>query len=457
MNSVLNAFNMGNQIGGKIKDRRDQKQISGMIASGNIQGATAAAAASGNTGQVQKLKQYAATQDAAAIKKAKEDYEIYGQIAFAAKNIPVDQRQGFIASRLQQSGRDPELATQLNSYDDDTLTAFGQSALSVKDQLAQFTTEFTTINDTAVAQRTNNFTGQATAKNAFVADPAYSDVTTRQNNEADNKLAVETLAETTRSNQATEAINSRKAATAAKKVAQDASSGAGEYGLSPVYGRDAEGNRVLIQTNKAGGVRRASLPEGITLEDDTFKTSARAQGKTQGETLANLPAIENNSERALKTVEQLLNHGGIEAGTGLSAKIPAIPGTEKYAFNVANKQAQGQVFLQGFEALKGGGVITEVEGLKAEQALARMDTAQSREDYEAGLKDYREVIHNGMAAAYRKAGKPVPQKYLSGNQPASSSSIPAGAIALLKSNPSMASAFDAKYGAGASQGVLSGG
>ena len=99
-----------------------------------------------------------------------------------------------------------------------------------------------------------------------------------------------------------------------------------------------------------------------------------------------------------------MNHKGLDAGTGLSSKLPAIPGTDRYAFDVANKQAHGQVFLQAYEALKGGGVITEIEGLKGEQALARMNSAQSKEDYELALKDYKEVVENGLAAARRKAG-----------------------------------------------------
>jgi len=219
VSTVFNAFNAGSSLGSGIKRKKDQKAISGMIASGDIDGAQKAAAASGNASQVQSLKQFAATQDAATLKKAKEDYDIYGQIAFAAKNVPIDMRQSFIASRLKQSGRDPELASQLTNFDDKTLTAFGQSALSVKDQLAQFTTETENVNDSIIKTRTNNFTGETSVSNAFNVAPSYSDVTTRENNEADNKLAIDTLVETTRSNQATETINAKKAATSANKGA----------------------------------------------------------------------------------------------------------------------------------------------------------------------------------------------------------------------------------------------
>jgi len=180
-----------------------------------------------------------------------------------------------------------------------------------------------------------------------------------------------------------------------------------DLGKTPIYLRGQDGSVSIGQLGN-GQVVPAKIAEGMTIVDPMQKAQmqqqGRSQGKIQGESFQNFPAIETNANRALKTVDQLLNHKGIDAGTGFSAKIPAIPGSDKYAFNVANKQAQGQVFLQGFEALKGGGVITEVEGLKAEQALARMDTAQSREDYEAGLRDYKAVIENGMIAARRKAG-----------------------------------------------------
>ena len=185
-----------------------------------------------------------------------------------------------------------------------------------------------------------------------------------------------------------------------------------DLGKNPIYLQDAEGNYGVGQLGN-GNIVQAQVPEGMSIVDPRQKAQlqqqGRSQGKIQGEALQNFPSVENNANRALQTVDQLLNHKGIDAGTGLSAKIPAFPGSDKFAFNTLNKQAQGQVFLQGFEALKGGGVITEVEGLKAEQALARINQAQSREDYEAGLRDYKSVIENGLVAARQKAGLGQPQ------------------------------------------------
>ena len=250
---------------------------------------------------------------------------------------------------------------------------------------------------------------------------AFNNDTTRQNNLATQDLRGSELNETIRNNTMTNdrgvfdnTTSRMDAITNREKAEYQAQNPTSDLGKNPLYMTDENGNLQVGQLGN-GQIVRAQTPEGMTLlspfEKAQQQQQGRSQGKTLGETSANLPAIENNAQRALKTVDQLLTHRGIDAGTGKSAIIPALPGTDKYAFNVANRQAQGQVFLQGFEALKGGGVITEVEGLKAEQALARMDKAQSREDYELGLKDYRDVIKNGMAAAYQKAGQPVPEQY----------------------------------------------
>lgn len=50
------------------------------------------------------------------------------------------------------------------------------------------------------------------------------------------------------------------------RAKQTGGDGSGEeYGLAPIYGKDAEGNVVALQTRKQGGIKKIELPEGITL------------------------------------------------------------------------------------------------------------------------------------------------------------------------------------------------
>jgi len=67
-------------------------------------------------------------------------------------------------------------------------------------------------------------------------------------------------------------------------------------------------------------------------------------------------------------------------------------------------QIRGTTFLQAFESLKGGGAITEVEGKKAEQAIARLSRAQSMPAFQAALDDLASVIRRGQDVARQKAG-----------------------------------------------------
>lgn len=176
------------------------------------------------------------------------------------------------------------------------------------------------------------------------------------------------------------------------------------------------------------------LPEGVRpLPMDQFLiqfrggvSGAQAQntqlGESRGTAIANMPSIRNTTRMALETVDKMLAHPGMETATGLSGMIDPrnyIPGTDASNFLALKKQAQGQVFLDAFQALKGGGAITEVEGLKAEQAKARMDAAQSDEEFRAALNDYANALRRGLQVAEERTGQLGPS---GGPSPAPSAS-----------------------------------
>jgi hypothetical protein len=102
---------------------------------------------------------------------------------------------------------------------------------------------------------------------------------------------------------------------------------------------------------------------------------------------------------------------GIE---GFLRKKPAELGLDKDAARVWGRIdiIKGGAFLEAFNSLKGGGQITELEGQKAEQAQARLSTAQSEEDFKDALQEYRFYIEQGIR---RLQGEQIPPDTLYGD------------------------------------------
>ncbi|WP_421616602.1 phage tail tip lysozyme [Agrobacterium tumefaciens] len=207
--------------------------------------------------------------------------------------------------------------------------------------------------------------------------------------------------------------------------------GGSEAGLNLVYGEDADGNTVAFQPLKGGGVRRVEVPDGIKLtpgissndlgttvvtrnsrtgqvidtreKDVAGAAEQTADGKARSEAKAALPAIQSASNQMLATIDSLANDAYLPSMLGpINSRTPNLTSD---AARVQSKmdQINGQTFLQAFNALKGGGAITEIEGQKATEAMARLNTAQSVEDYQAALTELRGVVTRGIANARAKA------------------------------------------------------
>lgn len=124
-----------------------------------------------------------------------------------------------------------------------------------------------------------------------------------------------------------------------------------------------------------------------------------------------LVGLTQQGEALLSTINALESVEGLDEMVGIRTYIPAIRGTARYDFEKQLEQAQSQVFLEGYERLKGGGVITDFEGSKAEKAIARIDSGQSPEAFRSGLNDLRDVVMAGIRRAYSNAGMDVPAQY----------------------------------------------
>lgn len=210
-----------------------------------------------------------------------------------------------------------------------------------------------------------------------------------------------------------------------------ANGGRPEVGLQPIYGVGADGKPAIVQLSKTGDSVQTKLPQDFTISREPIKIdngthytlldpqtrqvvgtlpknvaaaeAEKEKGSAKGLAEVALPQVLANSDQILKVIEQVQNHPGKQYGLGLWSKAPTIPGTPQADFRAAAAQLKGQTFLQAYQSLKGGGAITDIEGTKGENALARMDQAQSQKAYDEALNDFKQVIRGGMDRAKSKA------------------------------------------------------
>lgn len=106
----------------------------------------------------------------------------------------------------------------------------------------------------------------------------------------------------------------------------------------------------------------------------------------------------------LGQIESIINDPNLSTAVGIGGVLPAIPNTAQAGLVGRIEQLQGAAFLQAFESLKGGGQITQIEGDKATQAIARLNRAQTQEDFTAALNELAKIVHTGMNRARGNIG-----------------------------------------------------
>ncbi len=180
--------------------------------------------------------------------------------------------------------------------------------------------------------------------------------------------------------------------------------------VRPVQTVDIGGQQLVMPygAEQPTGVIPKTLPPEALPETRGAQAAAVQEAKAAQAAQTELPGEESQFARTSRYIDELKAHPGLEAGTGMSSILPVMPGSDRADFEARKSQLLGGVFLQGFQMLKGGGPVTEVEGLKAEQAMARMDAATSKDDFVAALEDYREALRDGLQKLRRRAGGTTP-------------------------------------------------
>lgn len=204
--------------------------------------------------------------------------------------------------------------------------------------------------------------------------------------------------------------------------------GAGELGLQPIWGTDAQGNPAVMQLGKNGQGVQSKLPEGFQplkngerldlgtewgILDPTTRqivarvpkdvqgaAAAKTAGAAQGTAQAGLPNAISQGNAFLQEIEDLRKHPGRDMMTGFGGSWnPGVPGTSTADFKARYDQLKGRTFLSAYNQLRGAGAITESEGPKAEAAVARLSRAQTREEFDTALNELSDVVSNGVKIA----------------------------------------------------------
>lgn len=193
---------------------------------------------------------------------------------------------------------------------------------------------------------------------------------------------------------------------------------AAEYQVQLQYEAEVAARRAAAEAEAKAGVEMRTAPQ-IAGATESAKEAAKAQAQAN----IDAPKAIATADDTLAVIDKAINHPGREMATGASSALPwsYLPGTPGRDFMAVQRQLEGKTFLQAFESLKGGGAITQIEGDKATQAIARLDTAQSEGEYLAALKELRQIVVSARARAQAKLRQPAPQAPARTSNPANNS------------------------------------
>jgi hypothetical protein len=160
-----------------------------------------------------------------------------------------------------------------------------------------------------------------------------------------------------------------------------------------------------VNVNLPGQPTIGTIPPGyqaIQNPDGTYRYEAIPGGPVATEVAAvegQKSALAATAEDSIRLIDSIISDPALPAITGmLQGRLPPMTqaGTDLLA---KIDQVQGQAFLRAFESLKGGGAITEREGLAAERAIARLQRSQSTDAMIESLKEFQTILDRGRRRA----------------------------------------------------------
>lgn len=177
-----------------------------------------------------------------------------------------------------------------------------------------------------------------------------------------------------------------------------------EFGLQPIWGQFEDGSFGYGVQGKDGTFKQVDTGKLKPLDPRTLnseKAFGAATGKATGEATASAPGDIATGRVALDLVNQIKTSPELGWATGTSAGLGgnAIPGTGRFGFQNLVDQAKSGAFLTAIQEMRGLGALSNAEGQAATQAITRMNTALSTQDFLKAVDDYERIVKTGMERA----------------------------------------------------------
>jgi hypothetical protein len=193
-------------------------------------------------------------------------------------------------------------------------------------------------------------------------------------------------------------------------------------------GTTRRGQDIQAETTRRGQDITERRERDLALAENMAAAKARGKVIAENKVAAELalPGALATAEQTLTLIDEMIGDAkvskdGKEWEVPKGGRKPA-PGFESYVgmtlmpfarfaegspaagYERRQLQVEGKTFLEAYESLRGGGAITVIEGAKGEQAISRMNKAQSEVEYIKAARELQEVVRNGVERARKKAG-----------------------------------------------------
>lgn len=164
----------------------------------------------------------------------------------------------------------------------------------------------------------------------------------------------------------------------------------------------------INEANIAEGISKVTDDDVMSRNNEAIESGAAAEikGKATGEAVVALGQYRKTIEQYRGSIQSLKNHRGLKkvVGKQFSGLTALVAGSDEADFMSALDQVRGQLFMQAREPMKGGGSITDFEGLKGEQAISNLNTAQSSEQFIKALEELDALLQDSLRIKTSEAG-----------------------------------------------------